>query len=132
MSAEDNAVTEVWTPRQSDFDRFAELSGDDNPIHVDPEFSARTRFGRTVAHGMLLYSRLWALAKRHWPDAAHAGQALMFPAPSYAGEPLVFRVAPVDGDPGRLSMTVTRQSDGGVTLQGECVLEDRVLEGSGR
>ncbi len=41
---------------QTDFDRFAALSGDDNPIHVDAEFSARTRFGRTVAHGMLLYS----------------------------------------------------------------------------
>ena len=40
---------------QDDFNRFAALSGDDNPIHVDPEFSARTKFGRTVAHGMLLY-----------------------------------------------------------------------------
>ena len=43
------------------FDRFARLSGDDNPIHVDPAFSARTRFGRTVAHGMLLYGRVWAM-----------------------------------------------------------------------
>ncbi|NDJ34144.1 MAG: hypothetical protein GYB64_05715, partial [Chloroflexi bacterium] len=41
---------------QADFDLFAELSGDDNPIHVDPTFSARTRFGRTAAHGMMLYS----------------------------------------------------------------------------
>jgi acyl dehydratase len=119
-----DAITEIWTPRQSDFDRFAELSGDDNPIHVDPAFSARTRFGRTVSHGMLLYSRLWALVRKHWPDATHSAQALMFPAPSYADEPLVFRVAPVEGDPVRLSMTVTRQSDGETTLQGECVLKE--------
>lgn len=122
MTGSGREIVETWTPRQADFDRFAELSGDDNPIHVDPEFSARTRFGRTVSHGMLLYARLWAMAKRHWPNASHAGQALMFPAPSYADEPLVFRVAPMDGDPGRLSMTVTRQSDGEVTLQGECTL----------
>jgi acyl dehydratase len=45
---------------QSDFDRFAALSGDDNPIHIDPEFSARSKFGRTVAHGMFLYSTVWS------------------------------------------------------------------------
>ena len=115
-------VTEVWTPRQSDFDRFAELSGDDNPIHVDPAFSARTRFGRTVSHGMLLYSRVWALIRKHWPNATHAEQALMFPNPSYADEPLVIAIAPVAGEPDRLAVTITRQADGAVTLQGECVL----------
>jgi len=41
---------------QADFDRFAALSGDNNPIHVDPTFAARTKFGRTVAHGMFIYS----------------------------------------------------------------------------
>ena len=115
-------VTEVWTPRQNDFDRFAELSGDDNPIHVDPDFSARTRFGRTVSHGMLLYSRIWALVKRHWPDARHDEQALMFPNPSYADEPLVISIAPAADDPARLAVTITRQADGAVTLQGECAL----------
>src|SRR5688500_2787 len=44
---------------QAEFDLFARISGDNNPIHVDPEFSARTRFGRTVSHGMLLYTVLW-------------------------------------------------------------------------
>jgi acyl dehydratase len=116
-------VSEVWIPRQSDFDRFAELSGDDNPIHVDPEFSARTRFGRTVSHGMLLYSRVWALIKQHWPETSHAEQALMFPNPSYADEPLLISIAPVAGDPARLAISITRQADGAVTLQGECVLE---------
>ena len=58
------AVEAGWTPTQDAFDRFAALSGDDNPIHVDPDFSARTRFGRTVSHGMLIYSRVWALAGR--------------------------------------------------------------------
>ena len=43
---------------QADFDRFARLSGDDNPIHVDPRFAARTRFGRTVAHALATCSSI--------------------------------------------------------------------------
>jgi 3-hydroxybutyryl-CoA dehydratase len=35
-------------------DRYAELSGDFNPIHVDPAYAAKTPFGRTVAHGPLV------------------------------------------------------------------------------
>jgi 3-hydroxybutyryl-CoA dehydratase len=32
-------------------DRYAELSGDFNPIHVDAAYAAKTPFGRTIAHG---------------------------------------------------------------------------------
>ena len=45
---------------QTDYDRFAALTGDDNPIHVDPEFAATTRFGRTLCHGMHLFATLCA------------------------------------------------------------------------
>jgi 3-hydroxybutyryl-CoA dehydratase len=33
---------------------FAETTGDDHPIHYDPEYAARTRFGKQVAHGLLV------------------------------------------------------------------------------
>jgi len=33
--------------------KFAEVSGDYNPIHLDDEFAKTTRFGRRIAHGML-------------------------------------------------------------------------------
>lgn len=71
---------------QSEFDRFAALSGDDNPIHVDESFAASTRFGRPVAHGMLLYGAICAVASHHFPEAVQVGQNLVFPAPTYAGE----------------------------------------------
>jgi 3-hydroxybutyryl-CoA dehydratase len=33
---------------------FATLTGDAHPIHYDADYAARTRFGRPVAHGLLL------------------------------------------------------------------------------
>src|SRR5919202_5140110 len=44
----------VRTVTQERVDQYAAASGDYNPIHVDPAFAARSPFGGTVAHGMLL------------------------------------------------------------------------------
>lgn len=46
-------VTEKRTVTEDDIMKFAELSGDDNRIHTDPEFSKTTSFGKQVAHGLL-------------------------------------------------------------------------------
>ena len=37
-------------------DQFAEVSGDHQWIHVDPERAAQTPFGGTIAHGFLVLS----------------------------------------------------------------------------
>lgn len=47
---------------QRDIDTFAELTGDRQFIHVDPEAAARTPFGGTVAHGFLTLSLLSQMA----------------------------------------------------------------------
>ena len=108
-----------WTPTQADFDIFARVSGDDNPIHVDPAFSARTRFGRTVSHGMLIYAKLWAMLRAARPGLTHTAQEMMFPNPAYAGDALVLRLTDTgDG----VAMTATRKSDGALCYQGKAVL----------
>jgi 3-hydroxybutyryl-CoA dehydratase len=38
---------------QDKINRYSEASGDYNPLHVDPEFARTTRFGGTIAQGML-------------------------------------------------------------------------------
>lgn len=117
----DAAIRESRVFTQAEFDRFAALSGDDNPIHVDPAFSAATRFGRTVAHGMLLYAALWGLVRRHFPGAVQETQDLMFPAPTYAGEAMRLEVDVIDRPaPGVLDLTVrvVGEADGTMTLDG--------------
>lgn len=41
------------TVTQDEVDRFADLTGDHNPIHLDQEYAARTPFGGTIVHGYL-------------------------------------------------------------------------------
>lgn len=113
------------TLSQGDFDRFAALSGDDNPIHVDPAFAGQTRFGRTVSHGMLLYGLIRAALQACAPGAAQVEQELIFPNPTYAGEELsvCLRVAEVAPDERLARLETWISKAGGVLVcQGHTTL----------
>jgi acyl dehydratase len=45
----------MWptTITQAHIDAYAEVSGDFNPVHVDPEFARTTPYGTTIAHGSI-------------------------------------------------------------------------------
>ncbi len=46
---------------------FAEVTGDDNPIHVDEEYARQSRFGHTVVHGVLLLGIISKVLGRDFP-----------------------------------------------------------------
>lgn len=46
---------------------FANLTGDDNPIHVDEEYAANTRFGKPIVHGVLLLGIISKVLGRDFP-----------------------------------------------------------------
>ncbi|MGK2925559.1 MAG: MaoC/PaaZ C-terminal domain-containing protein [Lysobacterales bacterium] len=104
---------------QLDFDRFAALSGDDNPIHVDAAFAAKSRFGRPVAHGLLLISVLRGLVERLRPGARIAHLQVMFPAPTLAGEAMHFCAA-AEEDGVTIALSVRRAGSGMLTCEGQC------------
>ena len=39
---------------QARIEQYARASGDFNPIHIDQAFAARSQFGGTIAHGMMV------------------------------------------------------------------------------
>jgi acyl dehydratase len=112
---------------QDDFDRFARISGDDNPIHVDAEFAAHTRFGRTLAHGMMLYSLVVHVIRSELlPGSVELEQDLVFPGPVFAGDELLIdaEVVSVDRALGHVEVRarVRRVVDGGVGCEGRTMV----------
>ncbi|NNF11509.1 MAG: hypothetical protein HKN74_14630 [Acidimicrobiia bacterium] len=111
-------LTERLVLTQDQFDAFARLSGDDNPIHVDPGFAARTRFGRTVAHGMMLFGLLTAATARRLERPRElARQNLVFLAPTYAGDEHTLTIRIEETDPNRARVDASlHASDGTQTV----------------
>ncbi len=110
---------------QAEFDTFAALSGDNNPIHVDPAFAARTRFGRTAAHGMLLYSALCGLLSAHFPGHAQHTQSFTFTAPTFTDEAMMLQaeVLEVQADRNKILLRTTiTNPQGELTCDGETLL----------
>lgn len=74
--------------RASDIDSFANLTGDDNPLHMDDGFAARAGFGKRVVHGMLAASFLSTMVGTRLPGEGSLWyeQTLRFLAPVRVGE----------------------------------------------
>lgn len=63
---------------------YATLSGDHNPIHEDADYAARTRFGRPVAHGLLVAAFVQtALTKLVAPGGVSASYRFDLRAPAF-------------------------------------------------
>ncbi|WLD59303.1 MaoC/PaaZ C-terminal domain-containing protein [Salinispirillum sp. LH 10-3-1] len=121
----DTPITHTVTTRlsQADFDQFARLSGDDNPIHVDPIFAASTVFGATVSHGMLLFSLVRGVVQQHFPNSRLRHQDLMFANPAYADETLTIQLRSMPATPSSLTLnTEIRKANGTLCLEGQCTL----------
>ena len=84
-----------------DIAAFARISGDDDPVHTDPDFAARTAFGRCIAHGAhvmgLLSTTASMMSRRSVARGAigtpvSAGyDRIRFTRPVFAGETLTAR-----------------------------------------
>jgi 3-hydroxybutyryl-CoA dehydratase len=114
---------------QARIELYAEASGDFNPIHVDREYAAGTRFGSTIAHGMMVaatVSETMALAfDRRWADGGRL--KLRFKAPVYPGDTVtafgqVKRVTDVDGVREVVCSVGVRRQTGELAIVGEATV----------
>ena len=69
-------------------ERFAQVTGDDNPIHLDEDFAKGTRFKSRVAHGMLVAGILSGVLGTGFPGVGtiYLSQTLKFLKPVFIGD----------------------------------------------
>lgn len=67
---------------------FADLSGDNNPVHLDADYAAGTQFKERIAHGMLSAGFISTVigTKLPGPGAIYMSQNLQFRAPVKIGD----------------------------------------------
>jgi acyl dehydratase len=111
---------------QQQVDLFAEATGDDQWIHIDPVRAAAGPFGATIAHGYLTLSLLPMLQRELWTFVGAAMgvnyglDKLRFPSPVKVGARVRLKVT---------VLAVDERPDGSRLIKNEATIE---VEGSDR
>lgn len=92
---------------EDDVRKFAQLTGDTNPVHLSEAYAANTRFGGRIAHGLFTASLISAVlgTKLPGPGAIYLSQTLKFRAPVFIGDEVTAQVEITALDPARQRAT---------------------------
>jgi acyl dehydratase len=109
-------VSDWYEVTQETIDRFAEVTGDHQWIHTDPERAAQTPFGGTIAHGLFTLSlgpkfSYEVMDMQGFAFGVNYGYGkVRFPAPVPVGQKVRMRatLTNVDDVPGGIQITVTQ------------------------
>ena len=116
------------TVAAEDIAKFAEVSGDTNPLHSDPEYAKKTRFGECIAHGMLSAGYISAvIGTKLAPHACaiYLSQSIRFLRPVKIGDAIkaVAEVKEIDAEKSTLTLqTECYNQDGEAVVKGEAVI----------
>ncbi|WP_415063159.1 MaoC family dehydratase [Bdellovibrio sp.] len=106
--------------------QFADLSGDRNPIHLDDAYAAKSRFGRRIAHGMIvgaLISR--ALVDGLGVGGIYLGQNLKFVNPVFIDDvvTVTIKITGLRKEKGIATVeTMAVNAKGDIVVKGEAVI----------
>lgn len=107
--------------------KFADFSGDFNPVHFDDEKAKAGGFKGRIAHGMVsasLFSKIFATSFPG-PGAIYLGQTFKFHAPIYINEIITFHLEVIAQKEGKPIFTVKTEAygeDKTLRISGEAVI----------
>jgi 3-hydroxybutyryl-CoA dehydratase len=77
---------------------FSVISGDFNPLHMDENYAAKTKFKKRICHGMLLASFFSRLVGMYLPgkNALYFSQSLNFISPCFINDKIMIKGEIID------------------------------------
>jgi 3-hydroxybutyryl-CoA dehydratase len=118
MIGEESSFTKVIS--DNDIRQFSQITGDENPIHLDDGYAQVTHFGGRIAHGMLIGGLISAVlgTRLPGPGAIYLSQGLRFLAPVRPGDTVTARVKVTEWDSvkGRITLLTDAINQDGVTV----------------
>ena len=121
-------ATFTKTVSNEDIVAFAKVTGDDQPLHLDDAFAAKTRFGRRIAHGMLSAGFISAvLGTKLAPDnvVVYLSQQMRFRLPVAIGDTITAEAEVTAIDPEKRIVTVRTDclnQNGDAVVKGEATV----------
>ncbi|WP_288842942.1 MaoC family dehydratase [uncultured Megasphaera sp.] len=118
------------TITQADVEKFAAVTGDYNPLHMDEEFAGKTIFRGRIAHGMITGGLISAVLGTELPgkNTLYLEQELKFLAPVRFGDTLVATVECIEKEDRRHKLvfkTVVTNQNGAVVTSGKALVRKR-------
>ena len=114
------------TVTDGDIRAFAEVSGDNNPVHLDDAYAAATPFKTRIAHGMLSAAYISAVlgTRLPGPGAIYISQTMTFRRPVRIGDEVTTRVtvSSIDAERSRATLATVCEVAGKTVVEGEAVV----------
>jgi 3-hydroxybutyryl-CoA dehydratase len=109
-----------------DLRRFAEISGDWNPVHFDDDYAGRSMFRQRIAHGMISLAKFSGIFGMDMPGLGTLWetQEVRFVGPVYLGKPYKAIAEVAEKERRRATInTWVEDADGTRVLEGKaCVI----------
>lgn len=107
--------------------KFAEVTGDCNPAHLDEEYAKKSSFKARIAHGFLTGSMISKILGMDFPGAGtiYLSQSMKFLAPAYIGDTLTAKVVvdEYNEEKNRMKLLTTiHNQNNEIILTGEAVV----------
>ena len=114
------------TVDEKGIEAFAEVTGDNNPVHLDEAYAATTPFKTRIAHGMLSAGYISAVigTQLPGPGAIYIGQTLRFKRPVKIGDEVTATatITEIDTEKARVTLETVCTVGGKPVVEGEATI----------